>query len=149
PEAQSLLASIDKHGLLSASNDIPADINAMDEDTLLAELGIADLKADPSDITVLRHVRSSTEKRTAEKIAHSAKCEDFEQFQLLFEQVERELKSGARKTPPFGNNTSIEAGQWFVLAGQTAYVAEEGKDFDSPQGKKDARLRVIFSNGTQ
>lgn len=149
PEAKTLLADIDTHGLLTASNDIPADINAMDADALLAELGIADLKADPSDMTVLRHVRSSAEKRAAEEIAHREKCEDFELFEDLFERVERELKAGSRQTRPFGNNVSIEVGHWFILSGQMAYVAEEGEDFDSPQGKKDARLRVIFSNGTQ
>ncbi len=149
PEAHTLLADIDSHGLLTASNDIPADINAMDADALLAELGIADAKASQNDMTVLRHVRSSAEKRAAEEIAHREKCEDFELFEDLFERVERELKSGSRQTRPFGNNVSIEVGHWFVLSGQMAYVAEEGEDFDSPQGKKDARLRVIFSNGTQ
>src|SRR5690554_6284139 len=149
PEAHTLLADIDSHGLLTASNDIPADINAMDADALLAELGIADAKASQNDMTVLRHVRSSAEKRAAEEIAHREKCEDFELFEDLFERVERELKSGSRQTHPFGNNVSIEVGHWFVLSGQMAYVAEEGEDFDSPQGKKDARLRVIFSNGTQ
>lgn len=149
PEAHTLLADIDTHGLLTASNDIPADISAMDEDTLLAELGIADLQADPSDITVLRHVRSSAEKRAAEEVAHREKCEDFELFEGLFERVESELKAGSRQTRPFGNNVSIEVGHWFILTGQMAYVAEEGEEFDSPQGKKDARLRVIFSNGTQ
>jgi hypothetical protein len=149
PEAHTLLADIDSHGLLTASNDIPADINAMDADALLAELGIADAEASQNDMTVLRHVRSSAEKRAAEEIAHREKCEDFELFEDLFERVERELKSGSRQTRPFGNNVSIEVGHWFVLSGQMAYVAEEGEDFDSPQGKKDARLRVIFSNGTQ
>ena len=149
PEAQTLLADIDSHGLLTASNDIPAEINAMDADALLAELGISGLEASQSDMTVLRHVRSSAEKRAAEEIAHREKCEDFELFEELFERVERELKAGSRQTRPFGNNVSIEVGHWFILSGQMAYVAEEGEDFDSPQGKKDARLRVIFSNGTQ
>ncbi|MFV0278081.1 MAG: GIY-YIG nuclease family protein, partial [Parahaliea sp.] len=44
---------------------------------------------------------------------------------------------------------SVPFGHWFILDGQTAYVAEEGEEFDSPQGKRDARLRVIFSNGTE
>lgn len=149
PEAQTLLADIDAYGLLTASNDIPAEINAMDADALLAELGISGLEASQSDMTVLRHVRSSAEKRAAEEIAHREKCEDFELFEELFERVERELKAGSRQTRPFGNNVSIEVGHWFILSGQMAYVAEEGEDFDSPQGKKDARLRVIFSNGTQ
>ncbi len=148
PEAQTLLADIDTYGLLTASNDIPADISAMDADALLAELGISGLEASQSDMTVLRHVRSSAEKRAAEEIAQREKCEDFELFEDLFERVERELKAGSRQTRPFGNNVSIEVGHWFILSGQMAYVAEEGEDFDSPQGKKDARLRVIFSNGT-
>src|SRR5690554_2623609 len=149
PEAQTLLADIDTYGLLTASNDIPAEINAMDADALLAELGISGLEASQSDMTVLRHVRSSAEKRAAEEIAHREKCENFELFAELFERVERELKAGSRQTRPFGNNVSIEVGHWFILSGQMAYVAEEGEDFDSPQGKKDARLRVIFSNSTQ
>jgi len=148
-EAKTLLAEMDQHGLLSANTAIPTDIHAMDADTLLAELGLAQSQTNENDITVLRHVRSTAEKRAAEDIAYREKCEDFELFQPLFEQIERELKSAVRETRRFGNNASIEVGHWFILAGQTAYVAEEGEDFDSPQGKKDARLRVIFSNGTQ
>ena len=63
--------------------------------------------------------------------------------------MESELKSGQRTTRRFGKNATIELYQWFILDGQTAYVADVGDDFDSPQGKKDARLRVIFSNGTE
>ena len=148
PEAKTLLAELDQPGLLSASSEMPADIKAMDEDALLAELGIGQ-SAEPGDITVLRHVRSTAERRAAEEGAQREACEDFQQFQPLFEKVERELTSGVRKTFRFGKNAQIEVGQWFVLSGQTAYVVEEGEDFASPQGKKDARLRVIFSNGTQ
>ncbi|MDK7864393.1 GIY-YIG nuclease family protein, partial [Staphylococcus epidermidis] len=60
-----------------------------------------------------------------------------------------DLSSGLRVTRPFGQYATIEVGHWFILDGQTAYVAEEGEEFDSPQGKKDARLRVIYSNGTE
>lgn len=148
PEAKTLLAELDQPGLLDATDEIPTDIESMDEDALLAELGIGQAN-DPNDITVLRHVRSTSERRAADEVAQREICDDFERFQTLFEQVERELKSGTRKTFRFGKDAHIEVGQWFILTGQTAYVAEEGEDFDSPQGKKDARLRVIFSNGTQ
>ena len=53
----------------------------MDEDELLAELEGA---AGASDITELRHVRTSAEKRAAEEIANRQKCEDFERFKPLF-----------------------------------------------------------------
>jgi len=149
PEALVLLADLDSYGLLTTSNNISEDIDAMDADTLLAELGVSLSPSDENDVTVLRHVRSAAEKRAVDEVAQREKCEDFELFKPLFEQVERELQHKQRQTRPFGNNVSIEVGHWFILSGLTAYVAEEGDDFDSPQGKKDARLRVIFSNGTQ
>src|SRR5690606_41208794 len=118
----------------------------MDDDALFVELAGA---AGSADITELRHVRTSAEKRAAEEIANREPCEDFEAFKPLFDQVRSDLNSGLRVTRPFGQNSSIEVGHWFILDGQTAYVAAEGEEFDSPQGKKDARLRVIFSNGTE
>ncbi|MGO2579097.1 MAG: GIY-YIG nuclease family protein [Halomonas sp.] len=144
-ECRTLLVPLDHQGLLSSADDAEP-VKAMDDDALLVELAGA---AGTSEFTELKHVRSSIEKRAAEEIANREKCEDFEAFKPLFELVERELKSDLRTTRPFGKNATIEVGHWFIVDGQTAYVAEEGDDFDSPQGKKDARLRVIFSNGTE
>ncbi|HQS01556.1 MAG: hypothetical protein B7Y07_07925 [Halothiobacillus sp. 24-54-40] len=153
PEAQVLLAGLDSSGLLSGAAAIPADVDALDEDALLAELGIGvnegDESADQNNISVLRHVRSSVEKRAAEAIADRTPCADFEQFQPLFEQVERELKAGIRKTLRFGRDTSIEAGNYFIVGGQLAYVADVGEPIKAPNGESDARLRVIYANGTQ
>lgn len=146
-ECRTLVSPLDHQGLVNGNDAVDAEsIETMDDDALLAELAGA---AGAPELTELRHVRSSAEKRAAEEIAHREKCEDFENFKPLFDQVESELKSGLRTTRPFGKNATIEVNQWFILDGQTAYVADEGEEFDSPQGKKDARLRVIFSNGTE
>ncbi|WP_043527829.1 GIY-YIG nuclease family protein [Litchfieldella xinjiangensis] len=146
-ECRTLVTPLDHQGLLDGTYASEADsIEAMDDDALIAELAGA---AGTPELTQLKHVRSSAEKRAAEEIANREKCEDFATFEPLFEQVEHELKAGVRITRPFGKNSTIEIGQWFILDGQTAYVADEGEEFDSPQGKKDARLRVIFSNGTE
>jgi len=146
-ECQELLSSLDHQGLLSGASAGPAEpAETMSDDELLAELEVT---AAADDIGELRHVRSSAEKRAAEEIANRERCEEFSAFKPLFEQVESELKSGQRTTRRFGKNATIELYQWFILDGQTAYVADVGDDFDSPQGKKDARLRVIFSNGTE
>jgi len=149
PEAQTLLAELDGPGLLSGTSETPTDVDDLDEDALLAELGISDETADKNDITVLRHVRSSTEKRVAEVIADRTQCADFDKFQALFEQVERELKAGIRITLRFGRDTSIVSGQYFIVGGQLAYVAEVGETIKAPNGASDARLRVIFANGTE
>jgi len=148
PEAQTLLAELDSAGLLSGAV-VQADVDELDEDALLAELGISDESANQSDITVLRHVRSSAEKRAAEEIADRMPCADFDKFQPLFEQVEREMKEGVRITLRFGRDTSIVIGNYFIVGGQLAYVAEVGESIKTVYGKTDARLRVIYSNGTE
>ena len=149
PEAQTLLANLDSPGLLSGATVAQTNLDDLDEDVLLAELGVGDAPADQNDITVLRHVRSNTEKRAAEEIADRTRCADFEKFQPLFEQVERELASNVRKTLRFGRDTSIAFGNFFILGGQLAYVAEVGDTIKAPNGESDARLRVIFANGTE
>lgn len=149
PEAQALLVDLDGPGLLSGVPVAPVNVDDLDEDALLAELGIGDEPADQNDITVLRHVRSSTEKRAAEEIADRTPCADFDKFQPLFEQVERELKAGVRITLRFGRDTSITSGNYFIVGGQLAYVAEVGEIIKAPNGESDARLRVIYANGTE
>lgn len=149
PEAQTLLAELDTPKLLQGHEIATVDVDALDEDALLAELGIGDETAEESDITVLRHVRSSTEKRAAEEVADRTACQDFERFRPLFEQVEQDLKSGVRKALRFGRDASIADGNYFILGGQLAYVAEVGETIKAPNGENDARLRVIYSNGTE
>lgn len=147
PEAQTLLAKLDEPDLLSGT--VALDVDDLDEDALLAELGVGGESADEDDITVLRHVRSSTEKRAAEEIADRTPCADFDRFQPLFELSERDLKSGVRKTLRFGRDASIETGNYFIVGGQLAYVAEIGEAIKAPNGESDARLRVIYANGTE
>ena len=149
PEAQTLLSGLDSPGLLSGVAIAQGEVDDLDEDALLAELGIDNESADPNDITVLRHVRSNTEKRAAEEIADRTACAEFDRFQPLFEQAERELKSGVRKTLRFGRDTSIAGGNYFIVGGQLAYVAEVGETIRAPNGESDARLRVIYTNGTE
>ena len=154
PEAPTLLAALDGPGLLAGSADASAlaGVDDLDEDALLAALAVGetwDEGRTAEDITVLRHVRSSTQKRAAEEIADRTPCADFETFAPLFEQVERELKSGIRKTLRFGRDASIGQGNFFIVGGQLAYVAEVGEPMKAPNGESDARLRVIYANGTQ
>ena len=149
PEAKILLAELDGPGLLSGVAAAHIDVEDLDEDGLLAELGISNEPSDQNDITVLRHVRSSTEKRAAEEIADRMPCADFEKYQPLFESVKQELKAGVRTTLRFGRDTSIEEGHYFIVDGQLAYVAKVGETIKAAYGRNDARLRVIYDNGTE
>lgn len=151
-EYHELLTPLDHQGLLTATEPTPsAPAEDMDEDELLAEL---DGAAGSSDITQLRHVRSATEKRAAEEIANRERCEDFDQFKPLFDAVQADLDAGTRTTRPFVKDSGflkadIGQGQFFILGGQIAYVANVGEPIRAPNGETDARLRVIYSNGTE
>ena len=146
-ECRSLLNPLDHQGLLTGAQNAPAaSEESMNEDELLAELEGA---AGSSDITELHHVRRSEEKRAAEEIANRQKCEDFDRFKPLFQQVQKEIESGAREARPFELKAEIRPGTWFIVGGQKAYVAEMGDVFTNAQGRTDARLRVIFDNGTE
>lgn len=147
PEFRALLGPMDRHGLLTDMvRESTFSIDEMDDDALLAELGV-DSASTP--ISELRHVRSSAEKRAAEEIAKRTPCQDFERFKPLFDQISADLRSGLRQTRPFGKDASIDAGNFFIVNGQIAYVAERGDSFRAPNGGTDARLRVIYSNGTE
>lgn len=151
-ECRSLVAPLDAHGLLIDNGFVPqSSIDEMDDDALLAQLGVGE---DNTDITTLTHVRSVAEKQAAEEIANRERCADFERFKPLFEQVQADLKSGVRSTRPFVKDAGfskaeIAVGQFFILGGQTLYVAEVGEAIKAPNGESDARLHVIYSNGTE
>jgi hypothetical protein len=146
-ECRSLLAPLDHQALLAGSENAPAaPAETMDDDELLAELEGA---AGASDITELRHVRTAADKRAAEEIANREKCEDFDNFKPLFLQVQQDIDVGMRQTRPFELKAEIRPGSWFIVGGQKAYVAEMGEMFSNAQGRTDARLRVIFDNGTE
>ena len=130
-------------GMTGTSNDSKAPI---DDDELLAELDGIGVKMELSD---LRHVRSTAEIKAAEEIANREKCKDFDGFMPLFHKAKNEIAEGSRQTRPFGKEVSVEIGNFFILNGQLVFVAEVGEEIKAPNGANDARLRVIFDNGTE
>jgi hypothetical protein len=142
------LEALDHQGLLAGPEPAPVSApDELDDDELLAQLGVE--AAAPADITELRHVRSAAEKRAAEEIANRQKCEDFDSFKPLFEQVQKELSAGLRQTRRFERKSEIAPGRFYILGGQKAYVAATEEPFTNEHGNVDARLRVIFDNGTE
>ena len=151
-DCRSLLEPLDHQGLLTAQATGVAETSGeFSLDDLAAELEGA---AGGESITQLRHVRASADKRVAEEIAARDKCEDFDRFEPLFAAARRDLDAGIRTTRPFVRDAGllkadITQGQFFILGGQIAYVADTGETFRAPNGETDARLRVVYSNGTE
>ena len=144
-EFHRLLAPIDDVGLLTGEfTGNAGSAEPADDEALLAALGIG--AEDPESLTTLKHVKP---KAAAEEIGSRTPCEDFEQFRPLFAQVQKELESGVRKTRRFQTMAEIKKGEFFIVGGQKAYVADVGEEFRTDYDRRDSRLRVIFDNGTE
>lgn len=149
-ECRNLVADVDYQGLLTSEHCIaepPKEYNSDAE--LLAELGVEAPKE--SDVTFIKHVKTQAEKERAqsEVIGQRRPCRDFDKFKLLFESVQADIKSGRRKTLPFAKDGSIEEGNFFIVSGQKAYIAQVGDAFTGTDGRNEYRLRVIFDNGVE
>lgn len=151
-ECRTILADVDKHGLLAGrTTNLHAPTADLDDEELLSALGIA--PAD-NDITQLTHVKPRAEIRAAEEIANRTPCNDFEKFKPLFEEIAKDISNGTRLTRQIRKEagflkSQIKVGDFFILYGQTVYIAEIGEPIKGSNEAMDARLRVIYSNGTE
>jgi hypothetical protein len=141
PRVAELLASADRHGLFAEAVKPPP--STLGE---LLDLG-DDLLDDPhSDLFVMRHARGPAAR--PDKVSERVACPDFAHFKPLFDKAAAELAAGIRKSMKFAQEQDIEAGGFFILNGVMVYVAEVN-DPHVRNGKRNARLRLIFDNGTE
>jgi hypothetical protein len=140
-----LLRPLDRYGLL-ADPEVVKPTDALSNDELLAAVA----EDTPGDIGTLVHVQSLEAKReNPDYVADRVKCADFDLYKPLFDAAQADLSAGRRTAKPFVKDASIEAGDFFILSGQMVYVAAVGEPIKAPNGGRDARLRVIYSNGTE
>ncbi|MDP9603973.1 UNVERIFIED_ORG: hypothetical protein J2W38_003769 [Variovorax paradoxus] len=131
------LRAIDTHNLLKKLVESVDDIY---EDDDLGLLGPGE-----ESIFHLKHVGAI---KMPDKIASRKPCMDFPQFEPLFDLCHRELSAGLREMRAFTGEQQIKPGHFFVLHGIVCYVAEVGEK-EVKNKKVNARLRVIFDNGTE
>lgn len=147
-----LLKDLDHQNILSGDvKTTVEDTDDLEDEELLELLGVNE---DENSITNLKHVRTRAEKRAVEEFANRTICEDFENFKPLFEKTKKEIENGFRETVRFRKDvgftkTLIQEELFVVVRGQMAYIAHKGDVFKAPNGEEDARLRVIYDNGTE
>jgi hypothetical protein len=158
------LAPIDTHNLLPAQLEQQVaepgtdyqveekEINSVDDIFADDDLGLLDTPAD--SIFDLKHVEKFS-RAEAEHISRRKKCKDFEKYEHLFVEVQKQIRDGERKLLPFDDKgESLVAGCYYILSGVLLFL--ESVDITSPEktikGKrfrKDGRTRCIFENGTE
>lgn len=148
-EKASLLIKYDTENLLTDSKFIQSEPakNIESFSDILKDDVMGILNDDVDDIFVLKNVPAK-QTTMPEYKARQRRCEDFAKFDTLLKSCQSDLKSGKRKLIPFRNEQDIQKGFFFILRGVLVYVAEMGDRFIE-DGRPNARLRVIYENGTE
>jgi len=141
PEQRAVLAEYDIYGIL-VEPEPPASI---DEIFASDALGVLE-EAEAVEIFTLKHVPA--ERTSPDEVAERQPSADFEKFEPLFKQCHAELREGTRTMIEFRNESQISAESFYVVRGVLAYVAEIGEE-TKLRGRRVARLRCIFENGTE
>ena len=141
PEHHVFLKGYDRHNILPSETihepKTLDEILEMDEDLLTTP---------QDDIFKMVYARPSIAR--TDRVSERITCKDFDQFKPVFEQCMQDISTGKRKTIKFAKEQEIAAGEFFILNGVIVYVAEVGATHIR-NGKKNARLRLIFDNGTE
>ncbi|MBR0796865.1 GIY-YIG nuclease family protein [Bradyrhizobium jicamae] len=137
------LKADDRHGLLADETATAPEPSSVDE---ILDLDDELLNTPSEDIFHLRHARPKAAR--PDKVSERKPARDFQHFKPLFDACVADLVSGKRKSLKFANEQEINAGEFFILNGIMVYVAEVN-DPHFRNGKRNARLRLIFENGTE
>ena len=121
-----------------------------DDSILFGDSNQNTVKSKLFDTKKLHEIRREQENQP-EKVSQRHQMADFEKFEPLFKKIQAELASGKRQLRPF-KNYEILLHHFYVLKGQLLYIEAIGakKSIDNKSKRKtDARLHVIYENGTE
>ncbi len=153
------LAPFDRHGLLSRLTPAQEglvtrsphltpiaaeDVTNIDDILGSDDLGLLDV----GDMSILdiKHVPAA--KELPDEIAQRTPCEDFWRFESIFRNLHADLKNGQAESVRFAENWQINTGDAFILNGVMCFIDHVGEEHGRGE-HKDARLRVVFENGTE
>lgn len=152
PERAEKVKQYDSLGLLEKETELDElflnEIMVSDDELNLDDiLDSDDFMDDFSDLLdVSRYKRTVN---AADKIGRRKRAVHFEQYKTLFNQVYADIASGKRKIIPF-EKYDIEENRFYIQNGIMMYIVSISKDtFIAENGKTNARMHVVYENGTE
>ncbi|NLO71252.1 MAG: GIY-YIG nuclease family protein [Porphyromonadaceae bacterium] len=150
-----LLKPFDKHNLLG---EVKIEIKSIDDILREDTLGLLNSESDAS-LYNFKHTPRQTDKREeADFIAQRKPLSDkeFEKYEILFQQVHRELKDGKRRLIAFKDaEKNLIEGNFYLVDGLLCYLESSNAEKILKQNKSGDRVRLegrtvtIFENGTK
>jgi hypothetical protein len=135
------LKHLDSHGLLVPEAPPESIDEVFSDDTL----GLFD---DPTGILTLKNV-TKTKKPAEDYVARRQHAKDFESFEPMFIKCHNNLKNGVSKLVQFETERQIMAGRFYIQNGVMALVAHMEPRKRNRSGDLNARMRIIYENGTE
>lgn len=149
PVKVEMLLKYDTYGLLNYQQK---EINSLDD--ILSDDVLGLLSDDSEGLFDLKHITKQDDRASADFIARRKPCKDFEKYEALFKDVQKDLSTGKRKLIEFklGN---LREGAFYVHNGILFYIEKieitqkEHYKSDGTRVREDGRTRCIFENGTE
>ena len=164
PERIELLKPYDKLGLLKQEDQNVSlkekvskekmSFNSLDDilndNSILFDNSGSTLNSKLIDTGSLNKYKKLQENKPENKSKRKA-MEGFSKYKPLFEEVQKDLTSGRRHLARYENN-KLQLHHFYVLNGQLLYIESIGSEFKNntrSEADTDARLHVIYENGTE
>jgi hypothetical protein len=147
-EKMQSLEDEDVHGLL---NFEAKEINSIDD---IFNDDTFDLLDDDSDLFEFKHTPKDYERAPSDFVARRKPCKDFDKYEMLFKDIQKDLKDGKRKLVDFKED-NLREGDFYVHNGvlmllENINITQEEQTYSSGKRlRKDGRTRCIFENGTE
>ncbi|WP_125707437.1 GIY-YIG nuclease family protein [Lacticaseibacillus porcinae] len=165
PERRERLMPYDTAGLLTAHEDGPTfnevvkeekkDFSSLDDilndDSILFKKSDQQVAGSKLFDTKNLNATQREQQNRPEVISQRRAVKNFDEYESMFKQVQSELASGQRQLLPF-KNYELQVQHFYVLKGQLLYIDEIGEEIelnDNSNRKTDARMHVIYDNGTE
>lgn len=106
-----------------------------------------DMLDDFSDLLDISRYKKTV--NAADKIGRRKRAANFEEYRELFNKVHEEIAQGERKIIPF-EQYDIQENRFYIQNGVMMYIVHISEDtFISDNGKENARMHVVYENGTE
>ncbi len=130
----------------------PKEISSLDD--ILGDDSLDILGGDDAGLFDFKHTPKDYERAQADFIARRKPCKDFDKYEQLLKDVQKDLAEGKRKLIDFKQD-NLQEKAFYVHNGVLFYLEEinishqEHYKEDGTRVREDGRTRCIFENGTE
>lgn len=149
PEMIMKLAEIDELNLFDSKNTVlknqiknPKTLDDILKDDTLFEK--KDKVNSLLDLSRYKRIINSADKYSVRK-----RASHFERYEPLFKLVQKEIANGTRKIIPVDTEKNIIPGKFYIDNGILLYVLSVGDYYIDRNGYRNAKLHLIYENGTE